>query len=494
MSSIPISQLVQVNPGVLAPAGALNSLNGLILTNNDAVPVGATQSFATAADVLAFFGPSAPEYQDALIYFQRPTNALQAPSELLFGQYNSAAAPGWLRGGSLASMTLGQLQALTGTLTVTFGGVANTSASINLSAATSFTAAAATIQAAFTSPAFAVTFDPQRNAFLFTATATGAASTVAYATGTLAAPLLLAGANTGAVLSQGAVAATPAAAMSAFAAADSSWSAFMTTFEPVVADKTSFSEWVSTQGDQYCYVGWDSDVNAKVAGSIETWGYAIQQAKYSGSIPIYGDQTHAAFVLGYAASLDFSQSQGRETLAYKSQSGLIPAVTNATDAQSLIANGYNFYGSYANATVQQVMFQPGSVSGPYLWADSYLNQIWLRANIQTALVNLLTSAGAIPYNQAGYSMIEAAIQDPVNAAINFGAIQPGVTLSASQTQEINQAVGKNVAQTIAVSGYYLNVQPASPATRVQRGSPPITLYYTDGQSVQQIVMSAIDVQ
>lgn len=493
MSSIPASQLVQVNPGVLTPGGTLDDLTGLIMTNAIDVPIGTIQTFADAADVGAFFGLSSNEYQDALIYFQAPNNATRAPASLKFAQYAEAPVAGYLRGGN-SGLTLQQLQALTGTLTVTVGGVANTSASINLSAATSFSNAATIIQAAFTAPAFAVSYSATHQAFVFTSTATGIAATVSYATGALAQPLALDSATHGAVLSQGAAASTPAAAMSALATLDQSWSTFMTVFEPVTADKTSFSQWTSQQNNRYAYVGWDSDVNAKTPGSTTTWGYSVAQAKYSGSVLIYGDQTHAAFVLGYAGSLDFARTQGRETLAYRSQDGLVPAVSNATDAQALLGNGYNFYGVYATSSQQFNLFQNGSVSGQFLWLDSYLNQIWIRANLQLALLNLLAQAGAIPYNQSGYSMIDAACMDPISVAVNFGAIQTGVALSASQVQEINQAIGKNVSSIVTATGYYLDVVPASPATRVQRGSPPITLYYTDGQSVQQIVMASIEVQ
>lgn len=494
MSSIPVSQLVQVNPGVLAPAGTLNDLIGLILSNSTYVPIGTTQEFADAADVGAYFGLSSNEYQDALIYFDGPNNATKAPSTLLFGQYNSAAVGAYLRGGN-PGLTLAQLQALTGTLTITINGTANTSSTINLSSATSFSNAATIIQAAFTSPAFNVTYDAQHGAFLFTSTTTGHTSTAAFATtAALATSLGLTSASAGAVISQGADAATPATAMAQFAAVDQTWSTFMTTFEPNTSDATAFSAWTSLQNNRYAYIGWDSDPNAKIAGNTTTWGYAIQQAQYGGSVPIWGDQTHAAFVLSYAASLDFSRLNGRTTLAYQGQDGLVPAVNNATDAEGLLANGYNFYGVYATGVQQFNMVQNGSVSGQYDWLDSYLNQIWLRANLQLALMNLLMSAGSIPYNQAGYSMIEAAIMDPVAAAVNFGMIRTGVTLSASQTQEVNQAVGKTIAPTLQVAGYYVDIQPASPSTRLQRGSPPITLYYTDGQSVQNIVMAAIDVQ
>lgn len=493
MKTIPASQLVKINPGVLAAAGSLAALLGLMLTTTTAVPVGQPMSFATAADVGSFFGLSSNEYKAAQVYFAGPTNATKAASALLFAQYPSADVAAYLRGGAL-TLTLADLKLLTGTLAVSIDGTTNTSASIDLSTATSFSSAATIIAAAFTTPNFAVSYDATRGAFQFTSSSAGASSAAGFATaGTLANALRLTS-TTGAVLSQGAVAATPDAFMSALVQQSSEWSVFMTLFEPDTADKTEFSAWTSLQENDYAYVGWDSDVNAKTAGNTTTWGYAVKTANYGGTVALYGDWTHAAFVLGYAASLDFSRRNGRATLAYKGQEGLLPSVSSASDAAALLANGYNFYGIYGTGSQQFNMLQSGSVSGQYLWLDSYLNQLWLRANLQLALLKLLISVGSVPYNDDGYSLVASACLDPIDSALNFGAIRAGVLLSASQAQQVNQATGVEAAPVIQATGYFLQVSPADASTRAARQSPPVTLYYTDGQSIQNISMAAIEIQ
>src|SRR6185312_5407210 len=195
--------------------------------------------------------------------------------------YSAAPTAAFLRSGSLAGMSLTQLQALTGTLTVTIDGTPNTSASINLSSASSFTAAAATIEAAFTSPDFTVEFDTQLSAFVFTSNTTGTTSTAAFASGTLAAGLNLTQA-TGAVLKQSATAQTPATAMTVFAADAGDWAGFSTTFEPELADKEAFSAWTAVQGKRYFYAGYDTDVNALTQGSTATWLSAVIAANEDG--------------------------------------------------------------------------------------------------------------------------------------------------------------------------------------------------------------------
>jgi hypothetical protein len=91
-------------------------------------------------------------------------------------------------------------------------------------------------------------------------------------------------------------------------------------------------------------------------------------------------------------------------------------------------------------------------------------------------------------------MIRASLTDPINQAQNFGAFQPGVTLSNLQAIEVNTAAGLNIAPTITNVGWYLQVKDASPQTRAARGSPPCTFWYADGGSVQRINLASIEVQ
>ena len=488
--SIPASEIVQVVPGVIAAGGSALDLNGLILTNDTAVPIGTVQSFATARDVQRFFGPTSTEATLADAYFNGFDNSTRKPGNLLFAQYPTAAASAYLRGGSMATVTLTQLQALSGILTVTIDGVAKTSASIDLSTATSFSNAAATIEAAFTTLGASCTYDAQRAAFVITSATDGAASTVSYGSGTIASGLKLTQ-GTAAVLSQGAAVGVPAVDMGRITDLTQNWAAFMTTFEPDTAGKVAFSAWTNAQGDRYAYVGWDTDVTAAQQGNTSNWAAIVSANEYSGSVPVYKDVQHAAFVLGMVASLDFERTNGRATLAFKGQSGLAFSVTDATTAQTLIDNGYNFYGDYATSNDRFRFLYPGQVSGNWKWVDTYVNQIWLNAAFQQALMTLLTQVNSIPYNIDGYTLIDAACLDPINAAVNFGAIRAGVTLSSQQKAQINSQAGVDISDTLQTRGWYLQIKDATPQVREARGTPPMTFWYLDGGSVQQITLASL---
>lgn len=577
--NIPASQLVNVIPGVLLPGGNPLSLNAIMLTASDRVPIGSVQAFATLEDVQDFFGPTAIEAELAAKYFAGFTNALTLPGALYFAQYNAAAVGAYLRSASFTGTTLAQLQAFSGTIIVTIDGSVITTPNIDLAAAASFTNAAALIQAGIqaagskfvgvgtisdgiggagnilditgvtsgalsigdivvggpqpaaivafltgaggigtytvggaaqdfdpggaltVASAATVTYDAQLGTFLIHSPTTGAPeSTIGFATGTLADDLKLQAAQ-GAVLSQGADAAVPGAFMAGIALVEQNWATFMTTFEPDTDDKLAFAAWVQTINQRFMYVAWDSDPTVLVGAAPASFGAQAVAADMVGIYPQYepaddnGNGRKAAFVCGMVASIDFAQPNSRITFAFKGQPGLVADITSATVAAFLRDNGYNYYAAFATANDRFVMEQPGSTPGPWVWADPYVNQIWLNSAIQLALMTLLTSQPSIPYNSDGYNLIRASLTDTLQQALSNGVIQPGVTLSSTQRAQVNTAAGDNrVADTLQNNGYFLQILDAPPATRVTRGSPPMTLWYTDGGSIQKIELASIDVQ
>lgn len=499
MQSIPASAIVSVLPSVLSAGGQALDLSGLCLTTSIRTPIGSVQSFASAASVASYFGSSSAEAAAAAVYFNGFDGGTVRPGAMLFAQYPSAAVGGYLRGASLAAMTLTQLQALTGTLTITVNGSVKTSSTITLSGATSFSNAATIIAAAFTSPGFAVSFDSVSGGFLFLDATTGVTGTMTYATGTLATSLALTQA-TGAVLSQGAAAATPAAFMAGVVLTTTNWASFFTLFDPDAGSgntlKQAFASWNDSQANRWVYSCWDTDAAPKASSSAtSSLGYLLTQANSSGTVLISApDATKAAFVCGFFASLDFTRLNGRATLKFRSQQGMVADVVDQTTAANLEANGYNYYGTFATANQTFTFFSDGRITGPFRWADSYINQIWLNNALQLAMMTLLTQARSIPYNQSGYAMVDSACADPILAGVNFGAIRPGVALSALQVSQINDAAGKKIDDVVSTRGWYFQVQPATAITRAARASPPCTLWYADGGSIHKLALASIEVQ
>lgn len=577
MQTIPASQIVSVIPSVISAGGSALDLNALMLTKNTRIPIGSVLSFPTQLAVASYFGSTSNEAVEAGVYFNGFDNSNVKPGALLMAQYPASAVSAYVRGGNISAMTLAQLQALSGTLSVTIDSVLKTSA-VNLSAATSFSNAAEIIAndlgiegvaagsvtgsiattvltitavisgtlaagdvlsgtgvtantyiiaqltstetdghlggkgtysvnvsqtvSSTTISAFtpAVQYDSVSGAFSILSGTTGASSTITFGSGAMATSLLLTQA-TGAVLSQGAIAAVPASFMDAAVAQTTDWASFMTAFDPDGGSgntvKLAFATWNNSKGNRYAYVCWDTDILPTQSTNASTsLGQLLAAAQISGTILIYeATNLHlASFVCGMIASIDFTERNGRITMAFKSQSGLSASVNDATVGANLIANGYNFYGDYATANDQFVFYYPGSVSGLFKWADSYINQIWLNNQFQLALMVLLTQAKSIPYTAAGNALIRAACMDPINQGLNFGAFIPGTQLSSAQIAEVNNAAGLAIADTLTSQGWYLQILVAIAQVRAARGSPPMTFWYTDGGSVQKINLASVEVQ
>ena len=141
MTTIPASELVAVTPSVISAGGAGLALSGLFLTRNARPPIGSVLSFPNAAAVGSFFGAGSPQAVNAENYFSGFVGATQTPGAMLWAQYNDAAVSAYVRGGNISALPLATLQGYSGTLNVTIDGVLK-SASVNLSAATSFSNAA----------------------------------------------------------------------------------------------------------------------------------------------------------------------------------------------------------------------------------------------------------------------------------------------------------------------------------------------------------------
>jgi hypothetical protein len=345
-----------------------------------------------------------------------------------------------------------------------------------------------------------VTYDSIRGAFVVTSGITGAASQAAYATGTLANTLLLSSSK-GAMISQGAPAIAPGSFMDNLSQINQNWGTFTTIFDPDNSvgntQKLAFCAWANSQANRFAYVCWDADVSPTTSNNATgSLGYLIGTSgnNYSG-ICLVWDSSYigATFAMSFAASLDFQAYNGRATLAFKSQNGLVAKVTQQLIASNLTANGYNYYGAWATANQDFLFMYPGEISGPFLWFDSYINQIWLSNQLQLAIMNLFTQVKSIPYNVAGYTMIEAACMDPILQGVNFGAIRAGVTLSQGQISQVNSVAGKSIDQTLSQRGWYFLVQDAQPQVRAARQSPPCYLWYMDGQSVQALTINSLDV-
>lgn len=663
MTTIPASDLVNVSPSVENAGGTAVATVGICLTSNPRVPIGQVLSFPNGPAVTSYFGGGSTESVIAngaagqgSGYFGGYNGATAQPANILFAQYNPSAAAAFIRGGSVASLTIAQLQAISGSLNITVDGYPRQAATVNLSSASSFSAAATAIATALnltgSNPNVAsvtgsvaastngftgsiagnllyvtaitsgtivsgttisgtgvtastqitgqisgtpggigvyavniaqivastaisgtygtltvtavasgtlavgqtvaggtiaansqitqlgtgvgltgtyfintntaatsttvtaagtpviVTYDSVSGGFVITSGVLGAASTIAFATGTISANLNLTSA-TGAVLSQGAAPATPATAMASIIQQNSNWVSFFTAFDPDGGSgnlvKQQFAAWKNSQNNRFAYICCDNDASPTTqVPATASLGYILTNNSDSGTCLIsepalsWDALNHQAFVAGSIAAINFNKKGGRISLAYRSQPGLVAAITSDPSATNLAGNpqtsgrgnGYNFYGAYSNANQNFINFQRGFVTGGFSWLDTYINQIWMNSLFQSALLNLEMNSNSIPYATNGYGAIEAALATPIQQALIFGAFGPA-TLSSSQIAQVNSQAGTNISDTLQALGYYLQIVPAPASIRAARTSPSMTFWYIDQGSVQSINLNSV---
>lgn len=491
--SVPASKFVNIVPGVIGTGGNPLALNGVMATDHTAVPIGTLSTFASASDVADFFGATSTEYALAQIYFEGFETSTTKPGALHVVQFNVAAVPAYLRGGSVASLTLAQLKALSGVLTLTMDGTELTSETINLSSATSFSNAATLIAAGFTGGP-TCTYDSQQGAFVLTSTTTGVESTITVATGTLSVGLKLTTA-TGAITSQGAAIADVASWMETLVDLSQNWASLFTTWEPSDAVKTEFADWFNASGQRYLYIPWDSSTVPAGSSPVEScFAQTMIADEYDGVYVVWPDASEAAFIAGLIASIDFTRENGRIDPFFKTQSGLPATVTDSATFDHLKANGYNFRAAVGTANDRFIVHVFGQMPGKWTWVDSYINQINLNSQLQLALITLLTSVNSIPHNEFGRELLRAACQDPINQAVLNGSIRTGVELSNQQKALLQQQAGKDISQQLYSTGYYLQVLPATAQQRGLRQSGTMSLWYTDGGGVHSINMPSISIQ
>jgi Protein of unknown function (DUF3383) len=498
--AIPVDQIVLITPSVISGGGAGIDLIAVMLTDDPRIPTGTLLSFPSSDGVGAYCGVLSTLYNLSVNYFLGFDNSNIKPGALYVFSFPSAPRSAFLRGISPpGGATLQNVQTITGTLNITIDGTVHTAGALSLAAATSLTGAATIIATALSLTTNQVQWDPITQSFVFSSLTTGATSTITAATGT-AASLLGVDAASGPSVSQGAGIGVAATTMAAVKAASQNWATFMTTYNPdapgAFTNKLAFTAWCNGQNNRFAYIAWDQDAVAAAPPGSACFGNAVAAGDYSGTMALYAPvlgATLAAFICGTTASIDTTETNGRITFAFKAQEGLVPDVTDGTIAQNLLANGYSFYGEYHDANNDFLFLNNGAVSGPFKWLDSYVNQIWFNAGLQQSVMTLMMTVKSLPYNQPGYDLVGSALQDPIDAAVNFGAIVAGVPLSNLQAAEVNTAAGVKIDTILTAVGYYRQVLPATAQVRALRQSPPCSIWYMDGQSIQKINVASVEV-
>lgn len=496
---IPASQIVEVNPRVVAPGGNDLDFNSLFLTSSTVIPLSQfVVAFTSAADVGAYFGLDSEEYSLASTYFQGFNNSQAKPNALMFAPRVDSAQPAFVRGGAYGG-TLADLQGVTdGTFSIALGGVTVELDSLTFATATSFSSVADMLQTAITGwtptegsapeavTAATVSYDSTLGAFTVTSGTAGPDDGIALPSGSVASLL---GFDNG-VVSAGANAMTPAENMEACLAVTRNFVCFMSIEWLSAADCIAFSAWAAAQGVNYLHVFWDDDLQNTATTPSGTIAQALTEANAGAVCGIYGSAQYGAFICSCAGCIDYDRTAGTITFMFKGQAGLPANVTNGSVAETLNSIGMNFVGNYATRNDAFVFLANGEMWGDWKWIDPYLNAVWLNNALQVACMVGFQNNLRVPYTEVGYALVRSWCMDPINRALRSGVIEPGVTLSESQISQLQREAGRDISQQLYSDGYYLKVEDPAPAVRQQRGTPECSLWYTYGGAIHKLEIAS----
>ncbi|WP_258086951.1 DUF3383 domain-containing protein [Xenorhabdus bovienii] len=483
MNTIPASDIVSVLPGVVGTGGNPLALNALFITKSTPSSMLGVKAFGSAEQVAEIFGTKSKEHEAAQVYFAGFVGSTSRPETLYIASMMTTNQAAKLVGGKVPTRDFNHIpQGLELDIDGKKQTVAITPADIK-----SYSALAEAVSASL-AKAGTCKYDATSRTFTIEGATKGSAGTIGFGSGDLAEYMGLT--EKTAQKNDGINADTIDELMPRITKVVSNFVSIMAIGDFSSDEKLAISRWVTVQNDRYVHVLYS---NGELV-ALEAISTAIRESEIGGTCLMYGNHTHGAFACTYAASLNFNELNGRATFAFRRQEGLTPTVTDKALADELLRLRFNFYGAYGTANDRFVFVNQGSISGKFKWMDSYINQVYLNSQLQLALMTMLTSFKSLPYNEVGKAIQRAAIQDPINQMLNFGAIQRGITLSEQQKEQINIEAGFDAAAQINAEGWCLRIGETSAQTRGLRESMPLKLWYADGGSVQKVELPSINVQ
>ena len=253
--SINASRLVSITPRVISAGSADLETNGLLLTQNALIPADSPAlEFVTAAAVGNYFGAESPEADFANQYFSGVNNQQKAINRLFVARRINADSAAWIKSAPITAQ-LSELTAIkTGSLTISVNGTEKEVVNLDFSTAKSFSDVATELASAV--GAVSGAFNSVQNAIILTTTETGDTASISFATkattGTDVSALLGLTEDSGAVLSQGSDALTPAQNMNLVTSVSRNWVGFTTLYATEVAEASALAAWADID-DDYVY-------------------------------------------------------------------------------------------------------------------------------------------------------------------------------------------------------------------------------------------------
>ncbi|MBU6429819.1 MAG: DUF3383 family protein, partial [Cyanobacteria bacterium REEB65] len=238
------------------------------------------------------------------------------------------------------------------------------------------------------------------------------------------------------------------------------------------------------EGDQnnpHLYLLTSSDANALVSSATTDIGYILRQLNYKRTGYQYSS-TNAyacASIMGRMATVDYTAIDATITMAYKQEPGVTPESLTSSQADSLDAKGYNYYGTYDNG--ESILFG-AYVAAPDFYLDDIQGTDAYVGAVRTALFNaLFQTPTKIPQTDAGVHVLVNAINGVNATFLANGQLGPG-------TWTFNGFGNLKTGDFLETGAYVFasSIASQSSADRLARQSPPIQVAAIYAGAVQKV--------
>ncbi|EMJ4788491.1 DUF3383 domain-containing protein [Klebsiella oxytoca] len=457
--SIAIDHYVKITSGVGGVAQVRQrDLILRLFTPNVLVSPDGVLEFTSADGVGAYFGYDSEEYRRAVYYFGYISPSISTPSKLSFCRDQNQASPPVVLGQS-ATWNITALKAVSGTLDGTVDGQAFTTATVNLSSATSLASVASQVTTALRALSYdvmkaaTVEYDPLLARFVFTGGA-NAGVVVKFTGGAVAEALQLVGGEPVAGVAK------PLSEAETVAVADdisNNYGSFLFMRTLDLAKLISMATANAAKNIQFMFLAGCTRAQA------ESYSAALLSIGSIGLTLIDADNTEFDEQIPgiLMAATNYNKKNGVINYMYKQIANITPKVTTTPDAQKFDALRINYYGRTQNAGRTIDFYQRGSLMGGGTYPTAmnvHANEQWLKDACAAVLLSDQLALERIPANETGINLVLTALQgEPIAQALDNGVISQGKFLTTLQKKYITQITGDDTAwTTVQTAGYWLD--------------------------------------
>lgn len=489
--ALDISRIVDVN-AILGTSGVTRRVfgTGLLVTENDKVPVagsGAVQTFADLTSAAELFTDAD---DDAYTECARWFGQTPFPKNLSVVRHVDA---------DTASRIVGGTPAVIGTLTAISDGSITIGSeeidSINFSSDTTFADVAGTLQTAIRTGSATglstatVTYDSTGTGRLIVEFPNNTNPDQPYefeitdgSTGTNVADHLGLTEDQNAVFELGAAQETFAETLAR--AVQSSGFYFIITDLRDFADLDDISEWAET--GRYIFSAETNEEQALEANDSTSAGAQLAaQGRNRTWISYSSTRGLASSIAAYMSHVNFRGQRTLPTAMFKRAPGITAADLTPAQANELTRKRINFYAEIGGVPI----YQEGWLSRDGAWVDSRYWVDWFANAIETEVLTMLTSDIRIPATNAGVGILQAVINKVCVEGVRNGGIAPGNVSAAMRARIQSATEGNDDFDGFLPTGYLVSIgRPAdlSQSDRNARQAPPVTIYLKGSSAIHHV--------